>query len=241
MATKERMEKTACWRVQATRRALAAALAVAVGLTLIAPVVPFAAPPALRSAAPRPRARPLLCSKLRASGGLAAGDRVEILVKTVSLSRKLMASGMDSHGLNGVIKYINSPADEDELAMATVVLGEGDAAFEHLFAEDELARLEPSSAASTTAPSEETAEAPAGLQPQVTANVVVACSGEEEELGEKLALLAALVGQKADVSCSQHATGLSVGGSWDAVMNALAACGGVLDARCALSVTLAKC
>ena len=172
MAT--RMEKTACWRVQATRRALAAALAVAVGLTLIAPVVPFAAPPALqKSAAPRPRARPLLCSKLRASGGLAAGDRVEILVKTVSLSRKLMASGMDSHGLNGVIKYINSPADEDELAMATVVLGEGDAAFEHLFAEDELARLEPRSAASTTAPSEETVEAAAGL-PNLVAHVCLA-------------------------------------------------------------------
>ena len=209
-------------------------------LTLIAPVVPFAAPPALRSAAPRPRARPWLCSKLRATGGLAAGDRVEILVKTVSLSRKLMASGMDSHGLEGVIKHINSPADEDELAMATVVLGEGGAAFEHLFAEDELARLEPRSAASTTAPSEETAEAAAGLQPQVTANVVVACSGGEEEQGEKLALLAALVGEKADVSCSQHATGLSVGGSWDAVMDALAACSGVLDATCALSVTLTK-
>ena len=86
----------------------------------------------------------------------------------------------------------------------------------------------------------ETAEAAAGLQPQVTANVVVACSGGEEEQGEKLALLAALVGEKADVSCSQHATGLSVGGSWDAVMDALAACSGVLDATCALSVTLTK-
>jgi hypothetical protein len=66
-------------------------------------------------------ARHSLCT-LRAAAGanFEVGDRVEFLVKTVSFSRKIVANGMTSLGLTGVVKYVAIPGDPEDLTMITV-------------------------------------------------------------------------------------------------------------------------
>jgi len=54
------------------------------------------------------------------SGGIKVGDRVEILVKTVSFSKKLMANNLSSRDLTGVVKFVTSPEEPTDLAMATI-------------------------------------------------------------------------------------------------------------------------
>jgi hypothetical protein len=57
---------------------------------------------------------------LATSGGIKVGDRVEILVKTVSFSKKLMANNLSSRDLTGVVKFVTCPEEQTELAMATI-------------------------------------------------------------------------------------------------------------------------
>ena len=66
---------------------------------------------------------PSLCT-IRATAGseqVQAGDTVNILVKTVSFSRKLVASGIRATDLRGTVASVLAPEDPDDLAMATVV------------------------------------------------------------------------------------------------------------------------
>jgi len=54
------------------------------------------------------------------SEDFAVGDRVEFLVKTVAFSRKILANGMSAIDLSGVVKFVTTPTDPEELAMVTV-------------------------------------------------------------------------------------------------------------------------
>eukprot|EP00802_Teleaulax_amphioxeia_P015583 Tamp_15674.p2 GENE.Tamp_15674~~Tamp_15674.p2 ORF type:complete len:239 (-),score=43.21 Tamp_15674:809-1471(-) len=163
------------------------------------------------------------------------GDRVEFLVKTVAFSRKIMANGMTSTGLTGVVKYIAKPGDPDDLVMLTVAFykDDGSEAFDHLFAEDELEKVKEEAPQTTTGSVAE--GAPSGPGQTVCANVVVASvAGADKmlEVGE------CLKQGDTQVSVTQHSTGFNVLGTWQQVLAAIAQCESCMCSSTMLSVTV---
>ena len=128
----EKNKKTAKMATRIRTRKSGTVLVAALSLVMMTtPARTFVAPVLL----PTSVLSPHLCTQRRAnllqdtarnlharatSGGIKVGDRVEILVKTVSFSKKLMANNLSSLDLTGVVKFVTSPEEPTDLAMATI-------------------------------------------------------------------------------------------------------------------------